>query len=127
MSDFTKKFISSQKIKLLEKKESIQDSFRTFTEESRNRDATEEKEDGDIAERFRQEKVNIGLRERDLRTLREIDLALRKIDDGSYGYCEESGEPIETKRLEKKPWARLSLMHAELLEKESNIFRKKAI
>jgi len=127
MSDFSEKFINSQRIKLLEKKETIQDSFRTFTQESRSRDATEEKEDGDIAERFRQEKVDIGLRERDLRTLREIDLALRKMDDGSYGYCEESGEPIEVRRLEKKPWARLSLLHAELLEKESNVFRKKAI
>ncbi len=127
MSDFSKKFINSQREKLLEKKEAIQDSFRAFTQESRNRDATEEKEDGDIAERFRQEKVSIGLRERDLRTLREIDLALRKMEEGIYGYCEESGEPIETKRLEKKPWARLSLVHAELLEKESNVFRKKAI
>ncbi len=127
MSDFSKKFIESQKMRLLEEKQRIQENFRVFTKESRNRSSDEAKEDGDIAERFREEKVSISLREKDLRTLREIDVALRKMDDGTYGYCEESGEPIELKRLEKKPWARLSLEQAELLEKESNFFHKKAI
>ncbi len=127
MSDFSKKFIEDQKAKLLSEKERIQENFRAFTQDSRNRSQDEAKEDGDIAERFREEKVSISLREKDLRTLREIDVALRKMEDGTYGYCEESGEPIEQKRLEKKPWARLSLYYAELLEKESNIYAKKAV
>ena len=49
--------------------------------------------------------------------MREIDVALRKIEEGTYGYCEVNEEPIEQKRLEKMPWARLSLEAAEELER----------
>lgn len=41
--------------------------------------------------------------------LGEIDAALTRIDDGTYGVCEETGEPIGLARLEAKPWARLCI------------------
>ena len=50
--------------------------------------------------------------------------ALTKIEDGTYGLCEESGEPIERIRLEKQPWARLSIYYAEMEERESVRFYK---
>lgn len=43
----------------------------------------------------------------------EVDEALKRIDDGTYGVCAECGEPIEERRLHAKPWARLCLKHAE--------------
>ena len=56
-------------------------------------------------------------RERDLTTLAiltdelaDIELALRKLDDGSYGICEECGKPIGEERLTAKPWARLCIV-----------------
>ncbi|PIR22351.1 MAG: hypothetical protein COV44_08435 [Deltaproteobacteria bacterium CG11_big_fil_rev_8_21_14_0_20_45_16] len=48
--------------------------------------------------------------------LREIDEALGRIKDNTYGVCEETGTPIEEKRLNAIPWTRLSLEGAEIRE-----------
>ena len=45
----------------------------------------------------------------DWRTLREVDMALERIDKGEYGICQECEEPISIKRLKAVPWARLCL------------------
>jgi DnaK suppressor protein len=47
----------------------------------------------------------------------KIDQALSRIDDGSYGYCEDTGEPIGIKRLEARPIATLSIEAQERHEK----------
>ena len=56
-------------------------------------------------------------RDRERKLINKIDAALRRIDDGSYGYCEETGEPIGLKRLEARPVATLSLEAQEMHEK----------
>ena len=63
-------------------------------------------------------------RERDLTALtiveaelEDIQLALRRIEDGSYGKCEECGKPIGDERLEAKPWARYCIVHQAEMEK----------
>ena len=48
--------------------------------------------------------------------LADIDLALRKIDDGSYGLCEGTGKPIERGRLEAISYARFSVEYARMVE-----------
>ncbi len=48
--------------------------------------------------------------------LREIDEALQRIEDGTYGICEGTGEPIAKARLEAQPWARYSVEYARKLE-----------
>ena len=53
----------------------------------------------------------------------KIDAALRKIEDGSYGYCEETGEPISLKRLDARPIATLSVEAQEQLERQERIER----
>ena len=53
--------------------------------------------------------------ERDL--VYEIDEALRRIEDGTYGRCEECDQPISLKRLKARPWSRLCLEHAEEAER----------
>jgi RNA polymerase-binding protein DksA len=57
--------------------------------------------------------------ERHRETIRHIEEALQRIEDGAYGVCEEGGELIEAKRLEARPWAKLCLEHARELEPEA--------
>jgi DnaK suppressor protein len=58
------------------------------------------------------------LLERDFGLLREIERALAKITDGSYGRCEGTGEPIGHARLQLRPWARFSVAYQEEMERE---------
>ena len=57
-------------------------------------------------------------RDRERKLINKIDSALKRIDDGNYGYCEESGEPIGINRLEARPVATLSLEAQEIHEKK---------
>ncbi len=56
-------------------------------------------------------------RDRERKLLSKIQAALQRIDDGSYGYCEETGDPIGVKRLEARPIATLSLEAQERHER----------
>lgn len=114
----TPDFFKKQKEKLLESRERIINSFKYLKEESMEVSPNGLSEEGDVAQNHLDQKITFSLKERDFKTLREIDLALSKIEDGTYGICEESGEPIEKVRLEKQPWARLSLHYAEIEERE---------
>lgn len=62
------------------------------------------------------------LREKEQRTLAEIDNALQRIEEGTYGLCEDCEEPIAVKRLELNPTARLCVKHQEDLEKRKKMF-----
>ena len=55
-------------------------------------------------------------RDRERKLINKIEAALKRIEDGSYGYCEETGEPISIKRLEARPVATLSLEAQEMHE-----------
>ena len=56
-------------------------------------------------------------RDRERKLINKIEAALKRIEDGSYGYCDETGEPISLKRLEARPVATLSLEAQEMHEK----------
>ena len=56
-------------------------------------------------------------RDRERKLINKIDAALQRIDDGSYGYCDETGDPISIKRLEARPVATMSLEAQEMHEK----------
>ena len=56
-------------------------------------------------------------RDRERKLISKIDAALKRIEDGTYGYCEETGDPIGLKRLEARPVATLSLEAQEMHEK----------
>lgn len=58
------------------------------------------------------------LLERDVRVLAEIDHALAKMKEGTYGLCEGTGEPIGFRRLKLRPWARYSVAYQEQIERE---------
>ncbi len=79
-----------------------------------------QQEGGDDAERAsRETEISFELRTRDRyrKLLRKIDEALERIDDGSYGFCEETGDPIGIGRLEARPIATLSVEAQERREK----------
>jgi len=81
---------------------------------------------GDEADRARDEsEVALELRTRDRyrKLLPKIEEALRRIEDGTYGFCEETGEPIGLKRLEARPIATLSVEAQELRERSQRGYR----
>ena len=63
-------------------------------------------------------------RDRERKLISKIDAALRRIDDGSYGYCQETDEPINLKRLEARPIASLSLDAQEKHERMEKVHRE---
>ena len=67
--------------------------------------------------------LELRTRDRDRKLLRKIDSALSRIDDGSYGYCEETGEEIGLRRLEARPVATLCLEAQERRELAERQFR----
>ena len=64
-----------------------------------------------------EQEFTLGLVEKDRGLLREINSALAKIQNGTYGICEGTGKPITKVRLEAQPWARFSIEHARSLER----------
>lgn len=71
-----------------------------------------------------EQEFTLTLVEKDRQLLREINAALAKIQDGSYGICEGTGKPIGKPRLEAQPWARYSIEHARELERRPGHFRR---
>ena len=64
-----------------------------------------------------EQEFTLGLVEKDRNLLREINAALAKIQNGTYGICEGTGKPISRARLEAQPWAKYSIEHARQLER----------
>mgnify|MGYP003135877485 CR=1 len=80
----------------------------------------------DIADRASSETdraIELRARDRQRKLIAKIDSALQRIDDGSYGYCEETGEPISLKRLDARPIATLSIEAQEQHERRERIYR----
>jgi len=80
----------------------------------------------DIADRASSETdraIELRARDRQRKLIAKIDAAIGRIDDGSYGYCEETGEPISLKRLEARPIATLSIEAQERHERRERVYR----
>ena len=74
----------------------------------------------DITDRASEEidrSFELRTRDRERKLINKIEAALQRINDGSYGYCDETGDPISIKRLEARPVATLSLEAQEMHEK----------
>jgi DnaK suppressor protein len=67
--------------------------------------------------------IELRARDRQRKLIAKIDEALSRIDDGTYGYCEETGEPISIKRLEARPIATLSIEAQERHERRERVYR----
>lgn len=80
----------------------------------------------DIADRASSETdkaIELRTRDRQRKLIAKIDAALRRIETGEYGYCEETGEPIGIRRLEARPIATLSLEAQERHERAEKVHR----
>jgi DnaK suppressor protein len=80
----------------------------------------------DLADRASSETdraIELRARDRQRKLIAKIDEALARIDDGTYGYCEETGEPISIRRLEARPIATLSVEAQERHERRERIYR----
>ena len=80
----------------------------------------------DVADRASSEtdrSLELRTRDRQRKLISKIDSALKRVQDGSYGYCEESGEPIGLKRLDARPTATLSIEAQERHEKRERVYR----
>ena len=80
----------------------------------------------DLADRASSETdraLELRTRDRQRKLISKIDEALRRIEDGSYGFCEETGEPIGLARLEARPIATLSLEAQERHERRERVHR----
>lgn len=80
----------------------------------------------DIADRASSETdraIELRARDRQRKLISKIDSALARITDGSYGYCEETGEPIGLRRLDARPIATLSIEAQERHERRERIYR----
>lgn len=80
----------------------------------------------DLADRASSETdraLELRTRDRQRKVIAKIDAAIRRIDDGSYGYCEDTGEPISLGRLEARPIATLSVEAQERHERRERVHR----
>jgi len=87
---------------------------------------TENENHPDLADRASNEtdrSIELRARDRQRKLIAKIDAALQRIEDGTYGYCEESGEPISLKRLEARPIATLSIDAQERHERKERVYR----
>jgi DnaK suppressor protein len=81
----------------------------------------------DLADRATSETdraLELRARDRQRKLVAKIDAALARIEDGTYGYCEETGEPIGLKRLDARPIATLSLEAQERHERRERVYRE---
>ena len=80
----------------------------------------------DLADRASSEtdrSIELRARDRQRKLISKIDSAIQRIDEGTYGYCEETGDPISLKRLDARPIATLSLEAQERHERREKVYR----
>ncbi|CAN0656299.1 RNA polymerase-binding protein DksA [Nitratireductor aquimarinus] len=80
----------------------------------------------DLADRASSETdraIELRARDRQRKLISKIDAALQRIEEGTYGYCEETGEPISLKRLDARPIATLSIEAQERHERREKVYR----
>lgn len=80
----------------------------------------------DLADRASSESdraIELRARDRQRKLISKIDAALQRIEDGTYGFCEETGEPIGLRRLDARPIATLSIEAQERHERREKVYR----
>ena len=86
-------------------------------------DTTQEPDIADRASTESERALELRTRDRQRKLIAQIDAALKRIEDGTYGYCEESGDPISLRRLEARPIATLSIEAQERHERRERTHR----
>ncbi len=87
------------------------------TVEHMKNDSTKLSDPNDAATQEEEFRLELRTRDRERKLIMKIDQALQRVDDGAYGYCEDTGEPIGIKRLEARPIATLCIEAQERHER----------
>jgi DnaK suppressor protein len=116
MAQLTEKVVKECKRKLLETKMDLLNRIRNSRDRLSQGSEDTGGDEADQTARLLQESEFISGQERIRSQLLEIEMALSRIENGQYGVCEETEEPIEVERLMAIPWTRLSIEGAELRE-----------
>ena len=87
------------------------------TVEHMKKDSTKLSDPNDAATQEEEFRLELRTRDRERKLIMKIDQALQRVDDGHYGYCEDTGEPIGIKRLEARPIATLCIEAQERHER----------
>ena len=85
-------------------------------------DSSKLSDPNDAATQEEEFRLELRTRDRERKLISKIDQALSRIDDGSYGFCEDTGEPIGLKRLMARPVATLCIAAQEKHEKEEKVY-----
>lgn len=108
---------------LLEAKEKILNSDAMRSREDLHVSSDDLPDEADLASNLINQQVTFNLRSREMSKLRQIEMALTRLEEGTYGHCEECDEEIEEKRLSNQPWTTLCITHAEEREREQQRFQ----
>jgi DnaK suppressor protein len=81
-------------------------------------------DEADLATSVVNQQVTLNIRQRELHKLRLIESSLARIEDGSFGHCEDCGEAIGDSRLKNQPWTMLCITHAEEKERDEQRFTR---
>ena len=103
------------------KKELLRDTSQTL--QSLQEDTLQAPDIADRASAETDRAVELRTRDRERKLVQKIDEALERIEQGEYGYCEDTGEPIGLRRLEARPIATLSLEAQERHERMDRVYR----
>ena len=115
--EYFKKVLTSWRNEIIQGSSSTIDHLK---EESSNKPDTT-----DRASIESERSLELRTRDRERKLLSKINKALKKLEDGSYGYCEETMQPISIKRLVARPIATLSVEAQEMHEKSEKIYKEK--
>ncbi len=107
--------------RLLEMKRQLVENAGTTSEHLRDNDMVPDPADRATIEE--EHALELRTRDRERKLLSKIEAALKRIEDGSYGYCEETQEPIGIRRLEARPIATLSIEAQERHERRERVYR----
>jgi len=105
---------------LLERKKQIEKNIFETNSELEELKNIEVNDDGDYASLCTDNLIDSAINEQQVQELKEIEEALKKIENGTYGTCEMCGEPIRRLRLKVKPYAKYCIVCREIVEKEPN-------
>ncbi|MDA9230497.1 RNA polymerase-binding protein DksA [Alphaproteobacteria bacterium] len=86
-------------------------------------ESTQHPDDGDRAASESEKTLELRTRDRHRKLINKIDSALRRLEEKTYGYCDETGDPISLKRLDARPIATMGVEAQERHEKRERVFR----
>lgn len=117
-----KKDLMKLKKKLLEERQRLLNAATSSRKDEFAIQAEDLADESDLTSAELSQGVVFTLREKEQQTLAQIDEALQKIEDGTYGHCEECDAEISVRRLEIFPTARLCITHQEEVEKKKKFY-----